>query len=181
MLFRSHPKKRLENLLRALAVVMSRQPLLPWSLVVAGSGEPAYVSKLQQLSRQLGLQQRCRWVGFASGQQKLELLQSSAWFILPSSAENFAIAAAESLAAGTPVILSPEVGIAAEVEMAGAGLISSAEPERLADTVIKALQSQRDLYSQAALCLARERYSWSVIAADLEDVYRRVSSTSPAS
>lgn len=180
-LSRLHPKKRLENLLQALALVSRRQPSLLWSLVVAGSGEPAYVSKLQQLSLRLGLQQRCRWVGFASGQDKLQLLQTSSWFVLPSSAENFAIAAAESLAAGTPVILSPEVGIASEVEVAGAGLISSAEPDQLADTLLKALQTNRGPYSKAALRLARDRYSWSVIAANLEDVYRDVSATSSRS
>jgi glycosyltransferase involved in cell wall biosynthesis len=171
-LSRLHPKKRLENLLQALALVRRRQPSLPWRLVVAGSGDPAYVSSLQNLSQRLGLEQHCHWAGFATGPAKLELLQTSAWFVLPSAAENFAIAAAESLAAGTPVILSPEVGIAAEVEQAGAGLISRAEPGILADTLIQALQTSRDPYVKAALQLAHERYAWPVIAADLEAIYR---------
>ena len=174
-LSRLHPKKRLENLFQALALVRRRQPSLPWRLVIAGSGDPAYVSSLQQLSQRLGLAQRCRWAGFTTGPAKLELLQTSAWFVLPSAAENFAIAAAESLAAGTPVILSPEVGIASEVEQAGAGLISRAEPELLADTLIQALQTSHEPYVKAALQLARQRYAWPVIAADLETIYRNLS------
>lgn len=178
-LSRLHPKKRLENLFQALALVRRRQPSLPWRLVVAGSGDSAYVAGLQQLSLRLGLEQHCHWAGFATGPAKLELLQTSAWFVLPSAAENFAIAAAESLAAGTPVILSPEVGIAAEVEQAGAGLISRAEPETLADTLIQALQTSREPYAEAALHLARERYAWPVIAAELETIYRNLSLGTP--
>jgi glycosyltransferase involved in cell wall biosynthesis len=102
----------------------------------------------------------------------LELLQSSDWFVLPSAAENFAIAAAESLAAGTPVILSPEVGIAEDVEQAGAGLICPGEPDALAHTLIRALQTSNHAYRVAALNLAQERYSWPIIAAELEEVYR---------
>ena len=170
-LSRIHPKKRLELLLQALALVRHRQPSLPWTLVIAGSGDAGYVASLQLLSHRLGLEDRCHWAGFVAGPAKLDLLQSSAWFVLPSAAENFAIAAAESLAAGTPVILSPEVGIASEVEQSGAGLICSSDPETLAKTLIEALQSSRDRFQIAALNLARQRYSWTAIAADLENVY----------
>ncbi len=171
-LSRLHHKKRLEVLLQALALVRRLQPSLSWTLTIAGSGDPAYQARLQKLSQRLGLEQYCHWAGFVSGRDKLELLQSSDWFVLPSAAENFAIAAAESLAAGTPVILSPEVGIAEDVEQAGAGLICPGEPDALAHTLIRALQTSKHAYRVAALNLARERYSWPIIAAELEEVYR---------
>ncbi len=173
-LSRLHHKKRLEILLQALALVRRLQPCLSWSLTIAGSGDPAYQARLQQLSQKLGLEPYCHWAGFVSGRDKLELLQTSDWFVLPSAAENFAIAAAESLAAGTPVILSPEVGIAEDVERAGAGLICPGEPNALAHTLIRALQSSNQAYRVAALNLAHERYSWPIIAAELEDVYSRL-------
>jgi glycosyltransferase involved in cell wall biosynthesis len=177
-LSRLHPKKRLEILLEALALVLHREPSLNWSLTVAGSGDLSYIAALQSLACRLGVDQRCHWVGFVSGRAKLDLIQTSAWLVLPSAAENFAIAAAESLAAGTPVILSPEVGIAADVAQAGAGLVCPSEPEPLANTLIDALQTGSDPYRSAALHLASHRYSWPGIAAELEDVYRDLISTS---
>lgn len=180
-LSRLHPKKRLEILLEALALVLHREPSLNWSLTVAGTGDPSYIAALQALSYRLGIDKHCRWVGFVSGRAKLDLLQTSSWLVLPSAAENFAIAAAESLAAGTPVILSPEVGIAADVAQAGAGRVCPSEPEPLADTLIEALQTCSAPYRSAALNLASSRYSWSGIAAELEDVYRNLISTSASS
>lgn len=170
-LSRLHPKKGLEVLLQGLALLRRRQPALAWQLTVAGSGEPAYVARLQALCTQLGLQDHCRWVGFVSGAAKLSLLQSSAWFVLPSATENFAIAAAEALAAGTPVILSPEVGIAAEVAAAGAGLVCRSEPQAIAGTLADALQTSAAPFRAAARQLASQRYAWPAIAAELEQIY----------
>ncbi|MEB3199695.1 MAG: glycosyltransferase [Synechococcaceae cyanobacterium] len=179
-LSRLHPKKRLEVLLEALALLQRREPSLPWRLSVAGSGDPEYVAGLQALATRLGLAQRCDWVGFVSGEAKRALLQSSGWFVLPSAAENFAIAAAEALAAGTPVILSPEVGIAAEVAAAGAGLICASEPEALARTLAAALRSSPTPYRAAARDLANRRYAWPAIATELRRIYTGLL-TDPAS
>ena len=105
-LSRIHPKKQLENLLDALALLQQRSPGACWELTIAGDGDARYVSSLKERTSTLGIDARCRWLGFVEGATKWQVLQQADWYVLPSAAENFGIAAVEALAAGTPVILS---------------------------------------------------------------------------
>jgi glycosyltransferase involved in cell wall biosynthesis len=177
-LSRLHPKKQLENLLDALALLQRRRPQASWDLAIAGDGEPRYVAALQERARQLGLGERCRWLGFVAGEAKWRALETADWYVLPSAAENFGIAAVEALAAGTPVILSPEVAVAADVARAGAGLVSASDPEALALTLATALERPSLSRRAAALNLAETAFSWSTIALQLRDAYRQVLTSS---
>lgn len=173
-LARLHPKKRLECLLEALALLQRQTPHLPWQLLIAGSGEPAYEQQLRNLAGRLGVAARCHWLGFISGERKNVVLQGSDWFVLASAAENFGVAVAEALAAGTPVVLSPEVGLAPAVAAAGAGLLSAAEPQALAHTLREALTGSQLGFRQAARELAEQNYSWSAIAGQLINAYQSI-------
>ena len=173
-LSRLHPKKRLENLLDALALLQRLRPDAPWELAIAGEGEPRYVAGLQERSRRLGLGSRCRWLGFVEGEAKWQLLQAADWYVLPSAAENFGIAAVEALAAGTPVILSPEVAVAADVERCGAGLVCGSDPEALTLALGQALERPSLSMRASALNLAQMDFSWSTIALQLRDAYRQL-------
>lgn len=173
-LSRIHPKKQLPVLFEALADLQRRQPAARWLLDVAGEGDASYVEQLQQLAQWLGLAERIRWCGFAAGEAKAALLARADWFVLPSASENFGIAAAEALAAGTPVILSPGVALAPDVRQAGAGLVCEPEPAALAQALERALQPPSAALVEAARALAAERYSWPAIAAALEQHYQAI-------
>lgn len=177
-LSRLHPKKRLENLLDALALLDRRRPGAPWELAIAGDGEPRYVAGLQERSQRLGLEDRCRWLGFVEGEGKWRALQAADWYVLPSAAENFGIAAVEALAAGTPVILSPEVAVAADVARCGAGLVCGSDPEALVQALATALERPSLSMRASALNLAQMDFSWSTIALQLRDAYRQVLTSS---
>ncbi|MFY8148224.1 MAG: glycosyltransferase [Prochlorococcaceae cyanobacterium] len=171
-LSRLHPKKQLEVLLDALALLRDRHPAAPWRLQIAGEGDPSYRRQLQARAQRLEIADRCEWLGFVAGEPKRELLAAAHWFVLPSASENFGIAAAEALAAGTPVILSPGVAVAEAVTQAGAGVVVQANPEALAGALERAL----DPPSAAMVCAARQLavnvYGWGAIAAQLEAHYR---------
>ncbi len=177
-LSRLHPKKRLEHLLDALALLQRRRPDASWELAIAGDGEPRYVADLQERSRRLGLEARCHWLGFVEGEAKWRALQAADWYVLPSAAENFGIAAVEALAAGTPVILSPEVAVAADVDRCGAGLVTGSDPEALAQALATALVRPSLSMRASALNLAQMEFSWSTIALQLRDAYRQVLTSS---
>jgi glycosyltransferase involved in cell wall biosynthesis len=157
-----------------LALLRQRQPHRPWQLLIAGSGEPAYTLQLQNLANRLGIAERCHWLGFVSGEAKNCLLQGCDWFVLPSSAENFGIAVAESLAAATPVLLSPEVGLAPAVAEAGAGLLSPLDPALLAQNLCQALDQPRAPFALAARRLAEEHYGWPVLARRMIQAYQGI-------
>ena len=168
-LSRIHPKKQLEQLFEALALVPG-----DWTLEIAGEGEPAYVAALQRQTEQLGIASRCQWLGFLAGEAKWQALAAADWFVLPSASENFGIAAIEALAAGLPVILSPEVAVAELLPSSGAALICASEPHVLAATLERALAKPTAAQRQEARRLAAERFAWPAIASQLQSAYGEV-------
>jgi glycosyltransferase involved in cell wall biosynthesis len=173
-LSRIHPKKQLERLIDALALLQQRLPQALWQLRIAGAGEPAYLQSLRQQIVHAEITDRCHWLGFLEGQAKWQALQQADWFVLPSASENFGIAAIEALAAGTPPILSPEVAVSASIASAGAGLITPAEPQALSEVLEVALAGPPPEMQAAARSLASTTYSWPAIAAQLQQAYASV-------
>lgn len=102
-LSRLHPKKGLEDLIEAWAIVASHFP--DWELRVVGPDEDKYRDKLLSQSRSLGLERIC-FPGPVYGVAKEKLIQDAEILILPTRSENFGIVIAEALAAETPVIVS---------------------------------------------------------------------------
>ncbi|HEX2745455.1 MAG TPA: glycosyltransferase family 4 protein [Streptosporangiaceae bacterium] len=75
-------------------------PDLP--LLVAGSGARRHEQKLAALVTAHG--GAIRWVGHVTGERKRELLQRSAFVVLPSRQETFGLTALEGMSFGKPVI-----------------------------------------------------------------------------
>jgi glycosyltransferase involved in cell wall biosynthesis len=92
-LSRLHPKKQLPLLFESLAQLKQRLPTRAWRLDIAGEGDPAYLQELQQVVKQLALAPQVHWHGFVAGDAKQALLRQAHWFVLPSTSENFGIAA----------------------------------------------------------------------------------------
>lgn len=114
---RLHPVKGIENLLHAWSAVEQRFP--DWELEIVGPDNGGYLARLQALQRALWLT-RVRFRGPAFGEQKWQAYQNAELYVLPTHSENFAMTVAESLAAGTPAIVTkgaPWQGL--EVHQAG--------------------------------------------------------------
>ncbi len=173
-LSRLHPKKQLPLLFESLAKLKQRFPSRSWRLDIAGEGDAAYRTELQQLIQQLGLTSQVHWHGFVEGEAKQKLLRQAHWFLLPSASENFGIAAAEALMAGTPVVLCPGVALGADVEAAGAGLICPANTEALSACLERCLEPPPLAMRQAARRLAKERYGWPAISRQLIGSYEEI-------
>jgi glycosyltransferase involved in cell wall biosynthesis len=109
-----------------------------------------------------------------AGEAKWQALAAADWFVLPSASENFGIAAIEALAAGLPVILSPEVAVAELLSASGAAIICASEPQVLAATLERALVKPTPSQRQEARRLAAERFAWPAIAGQLHSAYGEV-------
>lgn len=178
-LSRIHPKKRPELLLQSLHQLAKRG--VPFHLVLAGDGDPAYIKKLRELAESLELSDRITFSGLVLGEDKNTLLQGADLFVLPSFAENFAIAVAEALSAQLPVIITPEVQIAPQVEIANAGLIVEGAVEPLSQA-IEQLLTQPALRLQLGkngAQLAQTDYSWLAIAQQLIPKYAAIAAGRP--
>lgn len=111
-LSRLHPGKNLHFLLQVLAQIRDKA----WRLTVAGGGAPDYIEKIVALIQQLQLGDRVELVGQVNATQREELLRRSHLMLLPSEHENFGIVVLEALSRQVEVLLSPEVGLAEDLQ-----------------------------------------------------------------
>jgi glycosyltransferase involved in cell wall biosynthesis len=169
-LSRLSPKKNVEGLLDAMALVQGE--LTQLRLTIAGSGDAAYAQALRDRAIALGLGDRVRWLGHVDGLVKRRAFEDADFFVLPSHSENFGIAAAEALAHGLPCLLAEGVAIARDVAGAGAGLSVAPTPEAIAAGLrLMMPPSARASMGPAAMRLARERYSLDAMGARLKQLY----------
>lgn len=176
---RLDPKKGLELLFEALASTSGRLP--EWQLLIAGSGPEPYTASLRSAADRAGLGNRVLFLGELRGIEKVAAFHTADIFVLPSKHENFAVAAAEAMRAGLPVIVSREVGIAPYVAARRAGMVCEASAGSLAECLVQlgndaALRREMGLNGRR---VAEEIFSWPKIAQRLMEIYRDIS-TKPA-
>jgi len=176
-LSRLDPKKGIDLLLPAFAQVHRDHPDI--TLLVAGSGEPAFVKQLQAQAQALNIEQAIIWVGFVAGEEKLSLLAATDLFVLPSYSENFGIAVVEAMAAGLPVVISDQVGIHHEVASNKAGLIVECTVASLAlalDRLVEDVE-QRKMMGRNGRKAAHELFSQQAMTQGLMHMYESVLAT----
>lgn len=168
---RIHPKKGLINLLHAWAQVENHFP--DWKLKIIGPNEISHLEDLLKLRDKLSLE-RVEITDPLYGEDKLNAYRDAEIFVLPTHSENFGMTVAESLAAGTPVIVTqgapwPEIGI----KNAGWWIDIGVEP--LVCCLRQALSMESaDLVKMGAngRRWMIESYSWDAIACEMAMVYR---------
>src|SRR5690606_32357574 len=97
--------------------------------------EHGYRATLEALARDAGVADRMHFVGAARDEHKWALYEQAMMLVLPSYSENFGNVIAEAMAMACPVILTPDVGLAALVRESGSGVVTSGEPQELARVI----------------------------------------------
>ncbi|MEC4983551.1 MAG: hormogonium polysaccharide biosynthesis glycosyltransferase HpsP [Oscillatoria sp. PMC 1068.18] len=173
---RLDPKKGLDLLIPALEKLLTEG--VDFHFVLAGGNpqNPDYERKIGDQIKGSKLANLTTITGFVTGETKLGLLQDADLFVLPSYYENFGIAVAEAMGAGTPVVISDQVHIWREVEEAEAGWVTKCEVESLTNTLICAIE-KADLRRERGIKaknLVMEKYSWDAIARQLITAYEEI-------
>jgi glycosyltransferase involved in cell wall biosynthesis len=137
------PKKSPDMLMDAFASCLKKEGnAKAWLLVFVGPDErDGYREYLQAYSAKLGIKDRVLFVGPLYGEEKWAALQDADVFVLPSQHENFGNAAAEAIAANTPVIVTDRCGIAPMVHDQ-AGLVVPYEREALTEALWRLLTDE---------------------------------------
>jgi glycosyltransferase involved in cell wall biosynthesis len=175
VLSRLHPKKALEVLLEAFLSLIKRPEFRQWRLVLAGEGPDAYVASLKRLVAENEATDSVAFPGWLDGEQKESALRGAGLLALPSHHENFGLCVMESMACGIPVLVSPQVNLAPEIEAARAGWIAEVEKDSLESALAEALSSdeERNRRGAAGLALANN-FAWPVVAAKLAELYAAI-------
>jgi poly(glycerol-phosphate) alpha-glucosyltransferase len=178
---RIHPKKGLVNLIKAWAEI--RKP--DWLLEIAGWDQGGHERELKILSMGQGVQESVRFLGPQFGEDKAARYRNCDAFILPSFSEGLPMVALEAWAHGKPVLMTPECNLP-EGFAAGAALRIEANPESIArglQTLFEMSAEERGQMGGRGLQLVSARFSWSVVAKELKQVYEWMlgGGTKPAS
>jgi len=170
-LSRVHPKKGVEHLIRAAALLRERD--VPCRTLIAGAGDEAYTASLRRLIGQLGLAGHVRLLGLVTGELKISLFERADVFALPTSQENFGFVLPEAMACRTPAITTRGVDIWPELESSGGALIADQSPEAFADAIAMLLRddARRAAMGDAGRAWVFEHLEPGAIAARFEQMY----------
>jgi glycosyltransferase involved in cell wall biosynthesis len=165
-LSRLHPKKRLDELIEAFQSLGDQR----WRLVIAGDGPADYLSFLNQKARG---SERISFTGWVEGKRKEALMRGASLFVLPSRHENFGLSVVEAMACGVPVMVTPQVNLAREIDSAQAGWVVAFKELSNGLAVVMEDNGERLRRGKIAYEYAK-RYSWDKVGTDLADFYRQI-------
>lgn len=146
---RFYPRKRLDVLLRAAALLRDRIRQL--EIRIAGNG-PEY-KKLQQVGAELRLESVIRWLGDVDMETLAAEYNRAHVFCLPSVQEGFGIVFLEAMAAGKPIVAARAAAVP-EVVRNGV-LVDPDDPEALGEGILR-LYRDPDLRNFLGLCGLRD-------------------------
>jgi len=160
----------LEDLIEAMKRVKAKQPDV--LLLIAGKGRLA--EELQARITDAGLDDNVRLLGFVPDRHLATLYRAADVSIVPTVAlEGFGLITVESLASGTPVLVTPVGGLPEAVAPLSANLVlPSTGVDAIADGLIGALDGSLELPTeQECRIYARENFDTPVIAKRVAAVY----------
>ena len=161
-------KKRIDLLIQSL----SRLGVL--RLIVAGPDDEGIRPELERLARRTGAAERVCFPGEVHGADRLALLNGASVAALVSVAENFGNAVLEAMACSVPVVVTPGVGLAGEVERAAAGQVVAGDSEAigLALAALVADPERARAMGRRGRVAVEEGYTWPAVAERMRAVYR---------
>jgi glycosyltransferase involved in cell wall biosynthesis len=175
-----HGYKGLDVLLRAIAQL--HREGVPVRLKVGGAGEAK--DDYRRLAAELGAADATDFLGFIPGRDLNAFYSSCHVFTLPSTdgrREGFGLVLLEAMACGRPVVTTPVVGVAGDLEPGGAGfLVPPGDATTLAAALRRLHEDRAALpaLGENARRLVERRYTWDRVADDYEELFRSLTTSS---
>jgi glycosyltransferase involved in cell wall biosynthesis len=149
-------------------------------LAFVGPDESGMKARLEQMAGELGVKPRVHWTGPEEGMAKWAAYRDADIFALPSLNENFGNAAAEAVAAGVPVVVTEQCGIAPLLE-GRAGLVVKHDEMELRNALARLLENEelyRKLQKGCGEVLAK--LGWEQPLAEMEEIYSKLARRTPS-
>jgi glycosyltransferase involved in cell wall biosynthesis len=167
-------KKSPDLLLKAFAELPGEIGGKEVRLAFAGPDEEGQKEQLEQGAARLAVSPRVHFCGPAFGAAKWAAYRDADVFVLPSRNENFGNTAAEAIAAGTPVIVTDQCGIA-PLLADEAGLVVPHDANALAAALKRVLGEQALRTRLVAGCeKVTLRMGWSEPVQEMEALYAKL-------
>ena len=164
-------QKGLDHLINAVRLVEDKG-LNSFELEIGGGGPDR--EKLEGLAKDLGVADRCKFLGALNREQVRERMQACDVFVLSSLHETFGVVVGEAMACGKPVISTrcggPEFVVNDETGL----LVDVAKPEALADAMAEFILDRVTFDAKAVRDSVVNRFSPEVFARNVAAVYEQV-------
>jgi glycosyltransferase involved in cell wall biosynthesis len=163
------PKKGLKHLLDALPAVLQQRPAV--TLTIAGFGPEESSLKLQ--ARNLGIEDRIRFLGATAQRELPALYRRASLFVAPfirddsGNQEGLPVVMMEAIGCGCPVVVGQVAGVQDLLgDFSRQVCVQSADTHALAAAIVNALQNpgQASVRAQAIRAAAVSRVDWQTIA-----------------
>lgn len=177
---RLHLVKGVDVLLRAMALLVKRQPA-PHLTLVGGnfySRTSREVDYMHQVAGDLGLEKHVDFSGPKPPAEVADLMRRSAVVVLPSRSETFGTVLIEALACGTPVVATQSGGPEEIVTNDVGRLVPRENPSALADAIQEILDDPKKYSPEILREYALNNFSWELLAEKTFDLYMRATASS---
>lgn len=167
---RLHRKKNVDMIIDAVGRTGAQA-----SLLIAGTGDPELEAALRERAERV-LPHRSSFAGWVAEGDKSAFFSKIDVLVMPSKYECFGVAAIEALAAGVPVVVSDEVGIADIVRGHHAGVVVPPTIDAITGALVRYLDDpgSRTSDAQRARPAALAGASFETHAAELVKQYQRL-------
>jgi len=167
-------KKGPDLLLRAFSELPERLAGKPLQLVFAGPDESGMKARLERMATELGTNSRVQFAGPIYNEEKWAAYRDADIFVLPSQNENFGNAAAEAAAAGTPVIVTEQCGIAPLFAAEG-GLVVAYDGGSLGGALRQVLENEeKRAQMRAGSAKVASQLGWEEPVREMETLYGKL-------
>jgi glycosyltransferase involved in cell wall biosynthesis len=169
-------KKSPDLLLKALKELPREISGKEVCVMYAGPDEGGQRENLERIAEELGVSGQVYFSGPVFEDAKWAAYRDSDMFVLPSQNENFGNTAAEAVAAGTPVVVTEQCGIAPLLANV-AGFVVSHEASAVSAALMQVL-SDPDLHRRLSQGCAEvtSRLGWTEPVQQMEALYKRLAS-----
>ena len=134
-------KKGLDLFIKALGQ-LNKNEIGMVELKIAGDGTDKYKKHIKTIISDLNLEEKIKFLGFVTGEQKEKAFRDSDVFILTSYFENFGYAVVEALERGLPVLISKEVDIWKDIKKYNAGWFCEYEVGSITQTLKEIIEGE---------------------------------------
>jgi D-inositol-3-phosphate glycosyltransferase len=176
------PRKGIDNVIRALAVLRQQHGAAARLYIVGGNSEQAderstpEVGRLSALADELGVREQVQFVGRRDRHELHRYYSAADVFVSTPWYEPFGITPVEAMACGLPVIGSNVGGIRSTVDDGRSGfLVPPEDPQALAQRLLELQRnpSLRDAMGASGRRRAQQHYTWQQVADGVAQVYRQ--------
>jgi glycosyltransferase involved in cell wall biosynthesis len=135
-------KKGLDLALQAFSKIITTYPQSQF--IIAGPDTKGYSLYIKKLINELSISNNVKMIGLVTGSDKSNCFKGADCFVLTSLNESFGIAVVEALQSGTPVLISDNVYIAADIKNLDGGWVCKSEIQDIATHMENILSNKED-------------------------------------